>query len=34
MLRQPYVVLKQDSSIFWHVARALVQKSFFNLVEQ
>ena len=26
-------LIKQDSSIFWHVARAHVQKSFFNVVE-
>ena len=27
-------LIKQDSSIFWHVARSFVQKSFFNVVEE
>ena len=26
-------LIKQDTSIFWHVARSFVQKSFFNVVE-
>jgi len=27
-------LIKQDSSIFWHVARSFVQKSFFSVVEE
>jgi len=27
-------LITQDSSIFWHVARSFVQKSFFNVVEE